>query len=358
MKPESSDDNNGDEAEKRQSTFSNTITAAALQPTRANDTYAEWDSEATILAVQAALATRHRVTMVEADEDACQTLLHIQPDIVFNIAEGLRGPSREAQMPAMFEMLDIPYTGSDPLTLGICLDKSRAKEILSHHCVPTAPFAIVRSELDIKTIAFGFPAIVKPLHEGSSKGVLDSSVVRSNDELIVEVRRVLEVYHQPALIEKFLPGREFTVALLGNGAGVRVLPIIEVRFDLLPRGANPIYSYEAKWVWDTLEHPMGEMYTCPAKIDEKLRSQIEKTCRKAFSVLNCRDWCRIDLRLDEEGVPNIIELNPLPGILPNPNDHSAFPMAARAAGLDYTAMLNEVLNAAIERVGLPGKVGR
>jgi D-alanine-D-alanine ligase len=313
------------------------------------DTYAEWDSEDTILAVKTALERHHAVTLIEADEEAYQKFLQVQPAIVFNIAEGLRGPSREAQIPAVLEMLGIPYTGSDALTLGICLDKSRAKEILSHHDIPTPPFNVVSSIHELSTVSIGLPCIVKPLHEGSSKGVLDSSVVRSPVELQQQVKRVLDEYEEPALVEKFLSGREFTVALLGNDEDVRVLPIIEIRFDLLPHGANPIYSFEAKWEWDSLDHPLGQMYTCPAKIDPMLENKIKEVCLKAYKVLRCRDWCRIDVRLDENGVPNIIELNPLPGILPNPDDHSAFPMAARNAGLGYESMLNEVLNLAIKR---------
>lgn len=322
-----------------------------LQKTKV-DTYAEWDSEDTILAVKTALEQHHTVTLIEADEEAYQKLLQIQPEIVFNIAEGLHGSSREAQIPAMLEMLGIPYTGSDPLTLGICLDKSRAKEILAHHNIPTPLFAVINSVHELKNVTMPFPCIVKPLHEGSSKGVLDSSVVRTPKGLSQQVERVLQEYEEPALVEQFLSGREFTVALLGNDDDVRVLPIIEIRFDLLPKGANPIYSFEAKWEWDTIEHPLGNMYTCPAEIDKTLENKIKVVCLNAFRILRCHDWCRIDIRLDGNGVPNIIELNPLPGILPNPDDHSAFPMAARMAGMGYEAMLNEVLNLAIKRHGI------
>lgn len=325
-------------------------TRTKLQETR-HDTYAEWDSEATILAVKAALAERHSVTMIEATEEAPQRLLQVQPDIVFNIAEGLRGPSREAQIPAILDMLGIPYTGSDPVTLGICLDKARTKEILSFHQIPNPAFHVIASIEELRRCSVEFPSVVKPLHEGSSKGILNASIVRSQKELFVQVERVLNDYSEPALVEKFLPGREFTVAMLGNGHSVRVFPIVEIRLDKLPEGVNPLYSYEAKWVWDQSDHPM-EMYDCPAKIDSDLERRIKETCINVFNVLRCRDWCRIDLRLDESGTPNIVELNPLPGILPNPDDHSSFPMAARIAGFSYNAMLNAVLDAAITRYGI------
>ncbi|MCX6144915.1 MAG: ATP-grasp domain-containing protein [Ignavibacteriales bacterium] len=327
-----------------------------LQETR-HDTYAEWDSEATILAVKAALAERHSVTMIEATDHAPHQLLEVQPDIVFNIAEGLRGPSREAQIPAVLEMLGIPYTGSDPVTLGICLDKARAKEILSFYKIPTPEFHVISSLEELHRRAIAFPSVVKPLHEGSSKGVLNASIVRTQAELVEQVRRVLNDYSEPALVEKFLPGREFTVALLGNGPTLRVFPIVEILLDKLPPGVNPLYSYEAKWVWDQVDHPV-EMYNCPARIDSDLERRIKETCLNAFRVLRCRDWCRIDLRLDDHGIPSVIELNPLPGILPNPDDHSSYPMAARSAGLSYNTMLNAVLDEAILRYGMHnGKSG-
>ena len=132
---------------------------------------------------------------------------------------------------------------------------------------------------------------------------------------------------------------------------MRTLPIAEMRFDSLPEGVNPIYSYEAKWIWDQLDHPM-DVHECPAHLSPDLQHKIESLCKQAFRLLGCRDWCRIDVRLDESGEPSIIEMNPLPGILPNPDEHSAYPQAARAAGLSYNQMINGVLDAAIERYGI------
>jgi D-alanine-D-alanine ligase len=315
------------------------------------DTYAEWDTEETILAVKTALEVHHDVSLIEATENSFQEIFQAKPDIVFNIAEGLRGPSREAQIPAILEMLGIPYTGSDPLTLGICLDKSRAKEILSYHKILTPPFAIIDSLHQVSEITISLPCIVKPLYEGSSKGIFNSSVVRSISDLHLQVKRIIEEYEQPALVEQFLTGREFTVAVLGNDSDVQVLPIVEIRFDSLPEGVNPIYSYEAKWIWDTIENPI-DVHECPAKVSQQLQSEIEQICRDTYRVLRCRDWCRIDIRLDDLGRPHVLELNPLPGILPDPEEHSCFPQAARAAGMDYNAMINAVLSAGIKRYSL------
>jgi D-alanine-D-alanine ligase len=321
------------------------------EPGRVGDLYAEWDSPETINAIRAAIELRHEVLPVEADERAMQKLLENRPDFAFNMAEGLYGVSREAHMPAILEMLQIPYLGSDPLTLGLCLDKARTKEILSYHRIPTAPFTVVRSQEEFEDARVRFPAIVKPLHEGSSKGITNSSVARTTSDLQREVTRVLTTYRQPALIEEFLPGREFTVAVLGNGEKARCLPVVEINYEVFPAGVNPIYGYEAKWIWDTPENPL-DIFTCPAVLDPRLKEQIETICLKAFHVLSCRDWARIDLRLDARGEPKIIEVNPLPGVLPKPEENSCFPKAARAAGMQYDELILAVLDVALERVGL------
>lgn len=288
---------------------------------------------------------------MEADNDLFETLHELDLDIVFNIAEGFNGVSREAQVPAMLEFLNIPYTGSDPLTLCICLDKARTKEILSYYKIPTPEFLVIDQNDDIEKIEFALPAIVKPIAEGSSKGIFNSSVVFNKADLLNEIEKIHKNYNQPALIEKFLNGQEFTVAILGNGSEAQVLPIIEMKYEELPDGLLPIYSYEAKWIVDTRENPLN-IYECPARIDIKLKAEIEKISLKTYQILRCRDWSRIDMRLDENGIPNVLEINPLPGILPDPKDNSCYPKAARAAGLSYNEMINAVLNAARKRYGI------
>lgn len=312
------------------------------------DTFAEWDTEETIFAVRDALALYHNVTLVEADNDVFHHFNQLRPDIVFNIAEGFNGSSRESQIPAMLEFLNIPYTGSDPVTLAICLDKSRTKEILSYHKIPNPKFKIFSEPLKDNHIGLSFPLIVKPIAEGSSKGIFESSFVNNFSELNREINRITKEYGESALVEEFLSGREFTIAILGNGDEAKVLPIVELKHDVFPKGTLPIYSYEAKWILDTRETPM-EVFDCPAKLPPDLYSKIEETCRKTYNILRCKDWSRIDIRLDSSGIPNVIEINPLPGILPNPVDNSCFPKAARTAGIDYNQMINSVLNAARKR---------
>lgn len=248
-------------------------------------------------------------------------------------------------------MLEIPYTGSDPLTLSTCLDKGRTKEILTFHKIPTPKFQVVKTIEQLKNFELNFPVIYKPLQEGSSKGIFDSSVVDDFFELKEKIGIHIERYNQPVIVEEFLSGREFTVALLGNGEETKVLPIVEMRFDEFPEELNPIYSYEAKWIYDTPEKPLN-IYNCPADLDKALEEKIKSTVLNTYNILNCKDWSRIDVRLDSNGVPNIIEVNPLPGVLPNPDNNSCYPKAARTAGLDYSTTLNMVLLSAMRRYGM------
>jgi D-alanine-D-alanine ligase len=325
--------------------------SAGVQPEKYVDTYAEWDTWDTINAVKDALERYNDVTLIEANYSAFAKLKEINPNIVFNIAEGFNGLSREAQIPSILDMLQIPYTGSDPLTLATCLDKARAKEILSYYKIPNAKFVIADSLETAKNINLDFPFIVKPVSEGSSKGIFSTSFVRDKKELLKEIERVLSEYNQPALVEEFLQGREFTVAILGNGNEAEVLPIVEISYNDFPKDFVPIYSYEAKWILDTKENPL-DVFSCPAKIDLQLEKQISGVALKAYNALRCKDWSRIDVRLDKNNEPNIIEINPLPGILPDPDENSCFPKAARTKGLNYEEMINKVLYVAAKRYKL------
>jgi D-alanine-D-alanine ligase len=344
--------------------------AAPAHPVASDDEYAEWDSADTIDAVANALAALGDVIRLEATADFPQNLRDACPDIVFNIAEGLHGVNREAHVPAICEFYGIPYSASDPFTLSLCLDKARAKEVLAYHGVATAPFAVVRESAGARAQrAEGnresnranahrfpipdsrFPLFVKPAYEGSSKGITEANYCENQRQLDAQVEFLLERYKQPVIIEEYLPGAEFTCAVLGNGDDARVLPIVGMNFEALPEGALPVYGFEAKWIWDRPEKPL-EIFECPARITEELRSAIEHVVLRAYRVLGCRDWSRIDVRLDAAGKPNVVEVNPLPGILPNPADNSCFPKAARAAGMSYDELIQACLVHAAERQGI------
>ncbi len=319
-------------------------------PSSGVDVQAEWDDQETIEAVCTALRERHEVIPIEAGPAAYEDLRINRPDIVFNIAEGAFGPCREGQIPSILEYLNIPYTASDPLTLNLCLDKARAKEILAYHGLPTARFRVVATK-NFSFNSLHYPLVVKPLYEGSSIGIRDNSLVTTRQEMRDRVSWVLERYSEPALVEEYLPGREFTVAVIGNGAEARVLPIVEIKFDSLPQGVNPIYSFEAKWIWDNTDKPL-EIFECPANLSADLQADIERICLDAYRIMRCRDWCRIDVRLDSSNRPHILELNPLPGILPRPEQNSCLPKAARAAGMSYNSLINTVLDVACKRYGM------
>ena len=320
------------------------------EPPPPPDLYAECDSDETINAVIASLKEKFRVFPVESDEKAFDRLKRLKPDLVFNIAERLFGPNRESHIPTLCEILGIPYTGSDPLTLGICLDKSRTKEILSYHNIPNPKFWIVESPSALPD-DIALPAIIKPLYEGSSKGIRNNSVVRNWFDLSQRVREVITLYKQPVIIEQFLSGREFTVGVLGNFPNLEILPIVEIDHSQLPKGATPIYSYEAKWIWDQPHNPL-KIFICPAKIAPELKDRIEGLIRNTIQLLRIKDWCRIDIRLDHLDEPHVLEVNPLPGILPNPEDNSCLPKAARVGGYSYSMLIHRVVEEAIMRYGI------
>lgn len=326
---------------------------------RADDAYAEWDSPETIASVERALSGLGDVVRLEATPDFPQRLRDARPDIVFNMAEGLTGQNREAHVPAICEFYGIPYSGSDPFTLSLALNKARAKQMLDHYDIATAPFALVESLSEARAVKkaglLTYPLFAKPVQEGSSKGITERNFIRAGDELLPCVAELLDSYEQPVLLEEFLPGAEFTCGVIGNGREARVLPIVEIRFDALPEGALPIYGFEAKWIWDRPEKPL-RMFECPAILDDDLRARIERATLRAYHALGCRDWSRIDVRLDAAGVPNIVEVNPLPGILPNPEDNSCLPKAAGAAGMGYDELIQSCLLAAAKRQGV--RLGR
>ena len=321
----------------------------ADDPASTTDAYVEWDEPSTIDAVERALSIFGTVVRLEADATFPQKLALARPQIVFNMAEGLSGTNRESHVPAICEYLGVPYTASDPLTLSLTLHKSRTKEILAFRGIPTAPFALVTVPEDLDRVTLPLPLFVKPVAEGSGKGIFANNLCESPAQLRERVLFLLDEYHQPVLVETYLPGREFTVAILGNGPDARCLPIVGFDFTTLPEGATPVYGYEAKWLWDTAENQL-EIYECPAQVPERLRAAIERVSLDAYHALGCRDWCRIDVRLDAAGIPNIVELNPLPGIIPDPRMNSCMPKAARVAGLTYDQLIQEVVRIAWRRI--------
>ena len=305
------------------------------------DDEAEFDSPKTVAAIREAIASYgHEVVELEATRELPTILPAASIDLAFNIAEGFQVRSREALVPALLELLDIPYTGSDPTTLSLALDKAMAKRLCAAAGVATAPFVVMTSGRERLPRGFTFPALAKPLAEGSSKGVSKMSVVASEKELRALVSELAGKYRQPILCESFLPGREFTVGVLGERRP-RVLPPMEIVF-LNEATEHPIYSFDAK-----LDFSENIRYDAPAKVDPALAKQLEHTARAAFVALGCRDVGRIDLRLDAAGRVNFIECNPLPGLTPGWSD---LVLIAKSAGMDYRTLIAEIMAPAIRRL--------
>lgn len=314
---------------------------------------AEFDAPETINGIVSALKNLgHKIFKIEADENAYLKLkkLKNQIDLVFNMAEGFYGADREAQIPAMLEMLQIPYVGSKPLTQSLCLNKAKTKEILLFHKIATPPFQLFVTGKEPLNKNLRFPVIIKPNSEGSSKGIWQDSIANNKKEFPLKLQKILKKLKQPVIVEELLLGREFTIGLVGNNP-VEILPPVEIDFSTLPKKYAQIDSYEPKWV---LDNPGSDINTaiCPAKMDKKLLDKMKTICLKTKDALDVLDWCRIDIRLDKSGQPYVLEVNQIPGIIPDPKENSRFPMAARAANYSYEQMLKLIITAALRRYKL------
>jgi D-alanine-D-alanine ligase len=260
-------------------------------------------------------------------------------DLVFSIAEGVKGRSREAQVPALCELFDQPYLFSDPLTMSASLDKAVAKRLVRDAGVPTASFAVAeRSAAEVAAWS-EFPAFVKPLAEGTGKGCEPASVVHTMSELQDAVTRVIERYGQPALIECYLPGREFTVGIVGNGQDARVLGVCEIL--LKPHAEANVYSLQNKELCE-------DLVTYSPATDGEARLAGMRAL-DAYRALECRDAARIDFRCDAKGEPHFLEANPLAGLNPW---HSDLPILAAQNGIEFVRLIGMVLDAGLARYGL------
>ncbi len=304
------------------------------------DDEVEFDSPETISAIREAIASYgHEVVDLEATRELPSILPSAGIDVVFNIAEGIEGRTRESQVPALLELLGIPYTGSDPTTLSISHDKALAKRLAIQAGINTPPFLLMTSGKERLPKSFTFPSIIKPVAEGSSKGVIGKSVVESEAELREVVQETIARYKQAVIAESFLPGREFTVALLGERRP-RALPPLEVIFPE-KKYKYAIYSFEGKFFNKDIH------FEVPAKIEDKLRRELERIARSIFTVLGCRDLARVDFRLDEKGKIHFVECNPLPGLTPGFSD---FCVIAEAAGITFRSLVGEILAPALRRM--------
>jgi D-alanine-D-alanine ligase len=335
---------------------------APTWPGMSPDRWDDLDSEETLQSIMQAIeAGGHDVTFLEGNATLFETLPRAKPDICFNICEGYFGDGREAHVPAILEMLSVPYTGSQVLTLALALDKPMTKRVLTYHDLPTPAFQVferISEPLDSK---LHFPLFVKPSREGTGMGVSAESIVRDEAQLRVQLRRLFERYEQPVLVEDYIEGREVTVGMVGNLSspvawrvpddeeaprilkGLQFFPALEVDMAAYPAEEAGIYTSRIK-----VEMAHDFHYLCPAPLTDDQVEELNWLAAAVFRVTGCLDVARVDFRLDanDGDRPYILEVNPLPGLNPG---YSDLCIEAAAAGWSYEELINEILNLAIER---------
>jgi D-alanine-D-alanine ligase len=319
---------------------------AALQPGASDDDQEEFDSPATIEAIAAVFrGLGHEVDLLGDGRELLERLLTRPPEFVFNFAEGRGvGRSREARVPAVLEMLGIPYSGSDPLTLAATLDKDCARRLVHSAGVAVpAGFVVGMEESPEQVVAdhpVPFPVIIKPAWEGSSKGIRARCLVEEScEELVAVIDWLRRQQRQPVLVEEFIEGDELTVGIVGNQPA-RMIGVMRV----LPRRPTGrfVYSLEVK-----RDFRRQVRYECPARLLPEEGRAVEQAAVQAYRVLGCRDVARVDFRL-RRGVPYFLEVNPLPGLNPESSD---LVILAEVAGLSYQRLIAAILEAALERHG-------
>ncbi len=326
------------------------------------DQWDDLDSWETIEAISIALEKAgHRVTFLEGDRMLYSNLQGVKPDICFNLCEGHFGDAREAQVPAMLEMLGIPYTGSRVMTLALALDKPMTKRVLAYHELPTPPFQVFERIDEPLEPNLQFPLFVKPSREGTGMGVSAESIVHNEKQLRTQLRRIFERYNQPALVEQFIEGREVTVGLVGNLTkprarrlpedeeaprivrGLHFFPPLEINMAAYPPEEGGLYTNRIKV---DLVHDFH--YICPAPLEESQIEELNWLAAATFRVMGCLDVARVDFRLDanDGDKPYILEINPLPGLNPT---YSDLCIEAAADGWSYNELINRILNEALQR---------
>jgi D-alanine-D-alanine ligase len=296
----------------------------------------------------------HEAFFMSVDERTFEILRRSQVDFAFNVCERFKGNSLfEPHVAAMLELLGIPYTGSGPLTLAMCINKIRVKEILSQNGIPTPKYQVFYSRNKKLDPELKFPLIVKPSCMDNSIGISTNSVVHNEEDLRKVVGYINRVYNQAALAEEYIEGRELCVGILGNNGNAKVLPISEFMFDNLSDDTPNILSYDAKW------NKESEIYqktpeVCPAQLPKYIEARLKKIALDTYRLLDIRDYGRIDVRLAKDGTPYVLEMNPNPGI----SADNTIPKAAESLGLSYNEMIHQIFSCACDRYSLklPSKV--
>jgi D-alanine--D-alanine ligase len=311
------------------------------------DYFSEFDSEETIKAIMEALSKKgHTVLPLNVNTlDLFSFFRSNRVDMVFNIAEGSRGRFRESEIPAILDYLDIPYTGSNTFSLAIALNKALTKKILVAENIPTPRFQLFikgdeKLDHDLK-----FPLIVKPNREGSAKGISKSNVVATKEALFDKAKEIIHKYRQEALVEEFIEGRELTVGILENGKAT-ILPILEIDFSTCAKSGEYFYTWRMKEYQGNAELGLVPTFYCPARLTKEEEARVKEMALRTHQAMGCFDVSRTDIRLSNNNVPYVLEINPLPGL--NPRE-SNFPLMAYAAGMKYEDIIDEIVTSAYKR---------
>jgi len=306
------------------------------------DANAEYDHPSTIDIIADAIASQgYKVKKIGNALNVLEQLDKLDVDIVFNISEGSTGRNRESQVPILLEMAGVPYVGADALTLSLTLDKVMAKKVFISENIPTPKFFEVKNIESLKdSDHLKFPLIVKPRFEGSSKGLSEKSRVENLDELRKQSEYLINTYKQPALVEEFISGLEFTVAVIGNDNPI-ALPVVQVKIDGETKLGDKFYTF-ARISSDRLE------YVCPAEVSKELSDKIADIAVKAYQSVDCRDFGRVDFRVDNAGNAYVLEINPLPSL----STEDVFPLVAKEIGLTYNEIIGKIIKIALERYNI------
>ena len=310
---------------------------------------ADFDDLSTIQAIVKHLKNcGFEVLPIEADDNAYQILKENRKriNVVYNYSMGIAGQDRYAQMPAILEVLRLPYTGSPPLTQGLVLDKTKAKHIFKANRIPALPYQVFHQGDEKLIDSLHFPLIVKPSSQGSSAGITNDSVVENERDLRKKLEFVITTFKQPVFIEPFITGHEFSIPMLGNPP--QILPIIEADHSRLPAKYRPLDSLEVKWIFE--ETGKDNHLVCPAKIKPSLEKKIKKICFNVWKALDIKDYCRIDIRCDQKENLYVLDVNSPPGMIPPEiSETSYFPLSARMMGITYDSLLKQLIHYTMER---------
>lgn len=316
-----------------------------IQPGEPADINAEFDSQETVQDLKKIFESAgYKVKLIGNAHQLLEKIKDLDVDVVFNIAEGSFGRSRESQVPLLLEMHKIPFVGADALTLGITLDKALAKKCFIADRIPTARYFLATTTEELQgQNHIGFPLMVKPCCEGTSKGISSLSRVEDDEGLARQVKLVVEGYHQPALVEEFIKGSEFTVVVFGNERP-EAMPVIQYAINGKTDLGNSFYTFENVRKEDV-------KYTCPAKISEDLKKRLQRIAVEAYLSVQCRDFGRVDFRVDEKGNPFVLEINPLPNL----SKKDTFFYTAQALNRPFEELVLRALEEGLYRLNLKVK---